>query len=85
MKCHPGSGLWLLGFVLLGALSNNSARCQDAASPSWSPKAAANYLDERTEWWLKWRGAARAGDGLRLVPHLLAAGAGPFGFGRATR
>ena len=59
MKRHPGSGLCLLGYVLLAALSNNSARCQDAASPSWNAKAAANYLDERTEWWLKWRGAAR--------------------------
>ena len=29
------------------------------AVPSWSPKAAAKYLDERTEWWLNWRGAAR--------------------------
>ncbi len=59
MRRHPGSGLWLLGFVLLGALSTNTARSEDAAAPSWSPKAAANYLDERTEWWLKWRGAAR--------------------------
>ena len=59
MNRHPGSSLWLLGYVLLAALPNDSARCDDAAAPAWGPKAAASYLDERTEWWLNWRGAAR--------------------------
>jgi squalene-hopene/tetraprenyl-beta-curcumene cyclase len=26
---------------------------------SWSPKAAASYLDGRAEWWMSWPGAAR--------------------------
>jgi squalene-hopene/tetraprenyl-beta-curcumene cyclase len=26
---------------------------------SWDPKAAANYLDYRTNWWMSWNGAAR--------------------------
>jgi squalene-hopene/tetraprenyl-beta-curcumene cyclase len=26
---------------------------------SWSPKAAAAYLDQRADWWMGWRGAAR--------------------------
>jgi squalene-hopene/tetraprenyl-beta-curcumene cyclase len=29
------------------------------ASTSWSPKAAAAYLDQRAEWWMSWPGAAR--------------------------
>jgi squalene-hopene/tetraprenyl-beta-curcumene cyclase len=30
-----------------------------ANSPSWSPKAAAAYLDGREDWWVSWNGAAR--------------------------
>src|SRR5262249_13534500 len=30
-----------------------------AAPLSWSPKAAATYLDGRAGWWLDWSGAAR--------------------------
>jgi hypothetical protein len=26
---------------------------------SWNAKAAATYLDQRAEWWISWRGAAR--------------------------
>ena len=26
---------------------------------SWSPKAAATYLDQRADWWMGWQGAAR--------------------------
>ena len=30
-----------------------------ANAPTWSPKAAAAYLDEREDWWVSWKGAAR--------------------------
>ena len=29
------------------------------AASSWSPKAAAAYLDRRADWWMGWQGAAR--------------------------
>jgi squalene-hopene/tetraprenyl-beta-curcumene cyclase len=31
----------------------------DRAASSWSPKAAAAYLDRRADWWMGWQGAAR--------------------------
>ena len=36
-------------------------RSQAAAddSPTWNPKAAAAYLDQRSDWWAKWPSAAR--------------------------
>ncbi len=45
--------------VLLCALHVDRTRGQDTASPSWSPLAAAAYLDGRAKWWLGWSGAAR--------------------------
>ena len=48
--------LW--GLVILVTLPGQ-VRGEDAAQPSWSPKAAAKYLDERADWYLNWPKAAR--------------------------
>jgi squalene-hopene/tetraprenyl-beta-curcumene cyclase len=34
-------------------------RAEEAVSSPWNPRAAAAYLDDRADWWLKWSGAAR--------------------------
>src|ERR1700681_4583901 len=47
------STLLLTGF--LTACSNPEAR----VAGTWSPKAAAAYLDQRAGWWMAWQGAAR--------------------------
>src|SRR6266850_5753362 len=40
--------------ALLAACSSPEAR-----TGTWSPKAAAAYLDQRADWWMEWRPAAR--------------------------
>jgi squalene-hopene/tetraprenyl-beta-curcumene cyclase len=46
--------------AILCAISFNSAvRAQDSDKPSWSPSAAASYLDGRANRWLAWPSAAR--------------------------
>jgi hypothetical protein len=35
------------------------SRPEPKVAGTWSPKAAAVYLDERADWWMGWRGAAR--------------------------
>ena len=49
--------IWLYAglFLSSGVLSSSA----QAASPSWNPKAAAAYLDQRASWWIAWPGAAR--------------------------
>ncbi len=59
MERHLGPAIMIPGFVLLATLAWGEARSGDTARPSWSPRAAANYLDGRADWWLKWSGAAR--------------------------
>ncbi len=54
-----------LGFALLAALPVGQARGQEPQS-TWSPAAAAKYLDGRAEAWLNWSGAAR-GQGTACV------------------
>ncbi|HTX23238.1 MAG TPA: hypothetical protein VMD03_01170 [Steroidobacteraceae bacterium] len=44
----------ILGFCLVGC---SAASSQSAVT--WSPKAAAAYLDQREDWWMQWRGSAR--------------------------
>jgi squalene-hopene/tetraprenyl-beta-curcumene cyclase len=41
--------------VLLAGCSHPPAK----ATETWSPEAAAAYLDRRADWWMTWRGAAR--------------------------
>jgi squalene-hopene/tetraprenyl-beta-curcumene cyclase len=45
----------LLVTGLLAACSRPEAR----VAGTWSPKAAAAYLDQRADWWMGWQGAAR--------------------------
>jgi len=59
MKSDPRPAIMIPGLVLLAALAAREARSEDPAQPSWSPQAAASYLDGRAESWLKWPGAAR--------------------------
>ncbi len=47
---HPASSS-------VAAASVGSA--QGKVAGSWSPKAAAAYLDQRADWWMGWQGAAR--------------------------
>jgi squalene-hopene/tetraprenyl-beta-curcumene cyclase len=35
------------------------ALAQSSQAPTWNPKAAAAYLDQRTTWWMNWPTAAR--------------------------
>jgi squalene-hopene/tetraprenyl-beta-curcumene cyclase len=53
MKHAP---LSLVGVVAICAVTTIGAE------PTWSPKAAAGYLDGRMEWWLHWPNAARDHD-----------------------
>jgi squalene-hopene/tetraprenyl-beta-curcumene cyclase len=48
--------IWTLTFLLL-ALRPGAVRGAEPAA--WSPKAAAEYLDARADWWLSWSGSAR--------------------------
>src|SRR4030081_1945268 len=52
-------GIWgaltLLVTGLLAAFSSPEAE----VAGTWSPKAAAAYLDQRADWWMGWQGAAR--------------------------
>src|SRR5205814_7779425 len=45
------------GVVLVAVAWTAVARGADA--PVWNPRAAASYLDQRTDWWTTWPGAAR--------------------------
>jgi squalene-hopene/tetraprenyl-beta-curcumene cyclase len=45
--------------VLTMALRTTNARAEDAPPRSWSPQAAAKYLDGRGDWWLTWSGSSR--------------------------
>jgi squalene-hopene/tetraprenyl-beta-curcumene cyclase len=44
---------------LLFASACTRLKPKPAASSAWVPKAAAAYLDYRTDWWMEWKGAAR--------------------------
>jgi squalene-hopene/tetraprenyl-beta-curcumene cyclase len=48
-----------VAFMLLANLQVGDARGGEPAPPTWSPTAAAKYLDGRADWWLTWSGAAR--------------------------
>jgi squalene-hopene/tetraprenyl-beta-curcumene cyclase len=59
MQRHFRPAVLALGLVLLTTPPPGKARGGDPGPPPWSPKAAAEYLDGRADWWLKWSGAAR--------------------------
>ncbi len=51
--------IWGLSSLLVAGLlaACSSPEARDAST--WSPKAAAAYLDQRAEWWMEWPRAAR--------------------------
>ena len=50
---------WRLVVILCGTFSASPGLSQEKSATTWSPKAAAQYLDGRAQWWLQWSGAAR--------------------------
>jgi len=66
VKFRPLSGLAMrICLVVAGATVSLSAAGPPASTPStdsWSPKAAAAYLDYRETWWMGWPVAARDHD-----------------------
>jgi squalene-hopene/tetraprenyl-beta-curcumene cyclase len=45
------------GVALVAVAWTAAARGADA--PVWNPRAAASYLDQRTDWWTTWQGSQR--------------------------
>src|SRR5271165_4284495 len=66
----------LTGTFYLAA--NASAQVSGAAN--WSPKAAANYLDERISWWMTWPKSARDNGTFCISCHTAAT----YGLGRSA-
>src|SRR5262249_60520635 len=48
-----------VALLVLAPPQGDGARGGEPAEPSWSPRAAAAYLDERAGYWLDWNSAAR--------------------------
>jgi squalene-hopene/tetraprenyl-beta-curcumene cyclase len=48
-----------LSTCLVVALVAGCSRPPPKTAETWSPEAAAAYLDRRADWWMTWRGAAR--------------------------
>ncbi|HLJ50733.1 MAG TPA: hypothetical protein VKU01_32190 [Bryobacteraceae bacterium] len=68
-------------FVLLATCLAGGLFAGDASSAgSWSPQAAANYLDGRMTWWIGWPTAARDHDTFCVSCHT----ALPYAMGRAA-
>jgi squalene-hopene/tetraprenyl-beta-curcumene cyclase len=69
----------ITAIFLFGSLSGAIASAQTAPSTStWSPKAAAAYLDERSSWWMAWPKASRDHGTFCVSCHTLA----PYALGR---
>src|ERR1700733_1784726 len=80
-------GVRLMAKSLLAALFGGvvclagNALAQVSEAPTWSPKAAAAYLDQRTTWWMNWPTAARAQGTFCISCHTIA----PYALGRPAR
>jgi len=55
------AALCTLGVALVGS-SSTALRGADGDAPTWNPRAAAAYLDQRAGWWTTWQGSARDHD-----------------------
>jgi hypothetical protein len=66
-----------VGFASLALLS---AFTPAAAAGEWGPQAAADYLDRRADWWLRWDSADRGNGTACLSCHT----AVPFALGRSA-
>jgi len=60
---------WMSGVVLLAGLTGGNVVAAEIPAPTWSPKAAAAYLDERSSWWMAWPKAARDHDTFCISCH----------------
>jgi squalene-hopene/tetraprenyl-beta-curcumene cyclase len=65
--------------ILSSSFHSTKASAQtESPRPTWSPKAAAAYLDERSSWWMAWPKAARDHGTFCVSCHTLA----PYALGR---
>jgi squalene-hopene/tetraprenyl-beta-curcumene cyclase len=67
-------------FVLGSSCFAGTVFAQTAAADTWSPKAAAAYLDQRSAWWMNWPMSARDHQTFCISCHTAA----PFALGRAA-
>src|SRR4051812_29568500 len=58
MKCGLVS-LVLLGYTLQRSSATEVQKLNADSHPSWSPAAAAKYLDSRATWWESWPSSQR--------------------------
>ena len=58
------------GIVVVAVAWTAAARGADA--PVWNPRAAAGYLDRRSDWWSTWPNAARDHDTFCVSCHTAA-------------
>ena len=49
----------VIAIAALGIVVSSSAATKPLMLPTWNPKSAANYLDQRQAWWQSWPKAAR--------------------------
>jgi squalene-hopene/tetraprenyl-beta-curcumene cyclase len=66
----------LSGIVFLAG----NAFAQVSQAPTWNPKTAAAYLDERSTWWMSWPKSARDHGTFCVSCHTIA----PYALGRAA-
>jgi len=66
--------------ILLAALFGCAWLCQAGDTKSWSPQAAATYLDGRMGWWAAWPSAARDHDTFCVSCHTSL----PYALGRSA-
>jgi len=69
-----------LTFILVSTCFPGVVLAQTAASDTWSPKAAAAYLDQRSSWWMAWPKSARDHETFCISCHTVA----PYALGRAA-
>ena len=55
-------GTCVFATCLVAGLLTACSHSEAAVAGTWSPKAAAAYLDQRETWWMGWHGAARDHD-----------------------
>lgn len=67
----------VIGITVLALLATVTPSVR---ADEWNPKAAADYLDGRADWWLRWDSAARGNGTACLSCHT----AVPFALGRAA-
>jgi squalene-hopene/tetraprenyl-beta-curcumene cyclase len=51
--------IWAVPTLLVTSILAACSSPQAKVAVTWSPKAAAAYLDQRADWWMGWQGAAR--------------------------